>query len=420
MSNAKPIEIFRGGSHVDNMGRRMTFSRADVDAIANAYDPASFAAPLVVGHPKTNDPAFGWVKSLKVRDDGVLIAEPEKVEPQFAEAVRAGRYRKVSASFYLPDHPANPAPGQYYLRHVGFLGAAAPAVKGLSPVEFNEQEEKVVTLVMSRRSPAAEFSDPEEDGFDKKLGVARLLSVIADFVGGENRAGRELDFMEQEKLQEGKNTGPAVRARLRELTGLGMSLEDISKALSAMGEQAARSAGTLGAILHEQIANPPDSLIGFLNRVKPPEKTTENAEPGRDGGQIKKETALSDAEKTRLAALEAENAALKKANASFAEQTAAARKKEDADFVASLVKDGKLAPAMAAGVTSFMQSLDGEKTVSFSEGGDKTPRAFFRDLLAGAGKVIDFAERSAGDGKEEAKPQPLEARMAAQFKTGKE
>jgi DNA-binding transcriptional MerR regulator len=481
MSNVKTIEIFRAGSHVDNSGRALSFSRGDVEAIAAAYDAAAFAAPLVVGHPKTNDPAFGWVKSLAVRKDGVLVAEPEKVEPQFAEAVRAGRYRKVSASFYLPDHPGNPAPGQYYLRHVGFLGAAAPAVKGLSPVELNEREEKIVTV---------EFSDSASAG--PKGALAGFLASLSETIS---------DFMDQEKLQEGKGTGPAVRARIKRLQAAGMSLEDISKALSAMGANASRSAGTLSAILNEEIANPPDSLIGFLNRVKPPKKTSDNAEgdPEEDGfaeseltrmlnsaldasvdedttrrqlieraasragvasgtvrailrGDIEaqksdpiifniartfgltlspapagfsdnteKEDTLSADEKARLAALEAENADLKKKAAAFAEAQGAARKKEDADFVAGLVKDGKLAPAMAAGVTSFMQSLDADKTVSFSEGDAKTPRAFFRALLENAGKVIDFAERSAGSAEGAGKPQALEERMAANFKTtGKE
>ena len=54
--------------------------------------------------------------------------------------VRAGRFKKVSASFYTPDSPHNPVPGVYYLRHVGFLGAQPPAVKGLAPVPVNFAE----------------------------------------------------------------------------------------------------------------------------------------------------------------------------------------------------------------------------------------------------------------------------------------
>jgi hypothetical protein len=53
--------------------------------------------------------------------------------------VKAGAYKKVSASFYPKDHPNNPTPGVYALRHVGFLGAQPPAVKGLKPTEFAEE-----------------------------------------------------------------------------------------------------------------------------------------------------------------------------------------------------------------------------------------------------------------------------------------
>ncbi|EJY2457757.1 peptidase, partial [Escherichia coli] len=73
-----------------------------------------------------------------------LMAEPAQLDPQFAEMVTDGRFKKVSASFYLPDSPSNPKPGVLYLRHVGFLGAQPPSVKGLKQVSFSEQEEGVV------------------------------------------------------------------------------------------------------------------------------------------------------------------------------------------------------------------------------------------------------------------------------------
>ncbi|MDL7720683.1 peptidase, partial [Escherichia coli] len=93
--------------------------------------------------PRTEDPAWGWVKALSL--SGVdLMAEPAQLDPQFAEMVTDGRFKKVSASFYLPDSPSNPKPGVLYLRHVGFLGAQPPSVKGLKQVSFSEQEEGVV------------------------------------------------------------------------------------------------------------------------------------------------------------------------------------------------------------------------------------------------------------------------------------
>ncbi|MGP1664484.1 MAG: hypothetical protein ACTS5I_00925 [Rhodanobacter sp.] len=129
------IEIFRAGSHVANDGRTLEFSAADLAQIASSYDPALSEAPMVVGHPQVNAPAYGWAKSLHA-DGDVLFAQPHQVDAAFAEMVNAGRFKKRSASIYLGDTPGNPTPGKMYLRHIGFLGAAAPGVKGLRDAQF--------------------------------------------------------------------------------------------------------------------------------------------------------------------------------------------------------------------------------------------------------------------------------------------
>lgn len=119
------MEVFRAGKHVSSSGAERDWSVDDLVRMAEAYDPTIHQAPLVVGHPKDNDPAYGWVKALKV-DGNTLLAMPDQVEPAFAELVKAGRYKKRSISLY-PDGT---------LRHVGFLGAQPPAVKGLKDIEF--------------------------------------------------------------------------------------------------------------------------------------------------------------------------------------------------------------------------------------------------------------------------------------------
>lgn len=129
------IHIFKPGTHTTLGGASLSFSESDLAASAAAYDPAIHEAPLVVGHPKTDDPAYGWVRSLQFAESG-LSAEPQQVDAEFAEMVNAGRFKKISAAFYPPDAPTNPVPGVYYLRHVGFLGAQPPAIKGLKQVEF--------------------------------------------------------------------------------------------------------------------------------------------------------------------------------------------------------------------------------------------------------------------------------------------
>ncbi len=139
----KPLHILKPGHYITGAGDRVTFSENDLHVCANAYDPALHEAPIVIGHPTTNAPAYGWIKRLSAQGRD-LIAEPQQLEPTFAESVVSGRYKKLSAAFYAPDSPHNPVPGIYYLQHVGFLGAQPPAVKGLKPVTFSEGEEGVV------------------------------------------------------------------------------------------------------------------------------------------------------------------------------------------------------------------------------------------------------------------------------------
>lgn len=148
------VEIFRPGRHTAMSGAVIEFSAADVAAMAAVYDPAVHEAPHVVGHPKTDGPAYGWVQSLGVNAAGRLcVTGSRQVEADFAEMVTAGRFKKRSASFYPPEHPSNPTPGTYYLKHVGWLGATPPAIKGLADfsaaaddtglVEFGDWQDEV-------------------------------------------------------------------------------------------------------------------------------------------------------------------------------------------------------------------------------------------------------------------------------------
>lgn len=93
-------------------------------------------APAVVGHPKDNSPAFGWATALRL-NNGVLEAQFADTDDQFEQMVEEGKFRKRSASFYL-----NPP----QLRHVGFLGAMPPAVKGLRDIQFNDGESVTVEI----------------------------------------------------------------------------------------------------------------------------------------------------------------------------------------------------------------------------------------------------------------------------------
>lgn len=137
------IEIFKAGKRPDAHGTVVEITPADLQQVVDAYDVAYHEAPAVIGHPTMEAPAYAWVKGLQL-DGDVLKAELDQVHPEFAEMVTDGRFKKVSASFYLANSPDNPKQGSLYLRHVGFLGAMPPAVKGLRNPEFSESEQGIV------------------------------------------------------------------------------------------------------------------------------------------------------------------------------------------------------------------------------------------------------------------------------------
>ncbi len=147
MDQKPAIRILKPGTFTSIEGNPITFGAKDLQAIADGYDAASDPAPLVIGHPQMDDPAWGWVGSLSV-ENGELVAHPDTIEAGFAERVRKGEYRKVSARLYEPGNPHNPKPGSFYLKHIGFLGAHAPGVKGLGTVQFAEGDEDTTATII--------------------------------------------------------------------------------------------------------------------------------------------------------------------------------------------------------------------------------------------------------------------------------
>jgi hypothetical protein len=148
------IEIFRAGRHIDDAGTVHNFSAADVAGMVRSYDSTLREAPLTIGHPADNLPAYGWVKGLGVNAAGNLVMDTHQVQPQFAEMLGAKLFKKRSASFYTPSNPHNPKPGNWYLRHVAFLGAQPPAIPGLADFASNAAD-GAISFSESEDSPPA-------------------------------------------------------------------------------------------------------------------------------------------------------------------------------------------------------------------------------------------------------------------------
>jgi hypothetical protein len=178
------IEIFRAGVRTDDAGNTHTITEAMLAQTVAAYDPALHEAPHTVGHPKHNMPAYGWVERLAANGGVLQVESSKQVEPQFAEMVADGRVKKRSSSFYHPKDPANPVPGVWYLRHVAWLGAQPPAVKGLKDVAFSEGGFEAVCFSESIPQPK---TPPEHSPMDEDL-KAQLAQAQKDLAAAKEAA----------------------------------------------------------------------------------------------------------------------------------------------------------------------------------------------------------------------------------------
>jgi len=412
----KPLHIFRAGRHTAMSGQSFEFSEAEVEAVAAAYDPALHEAPIVVGHPRTDAPAYGWVKSLRA-EGAELFAEPDQVEPAFAEMVRAGRFKRISASFYPPKASANPAPGSYYLKHVGFLGAQPPAVKGLKAAEFADDGE-AVTLELDFSE--AEIAGVASAGFG---GLRRVVSGLRDWLlasQGQEVADGIVPAHELEGIRTTEEFMRNVMEREARPSDAAFAQTDLSRRLNARLDERAEDAaarsglidrmateagierGTVLQILRGEIATPPeerlrgfakvlglkaDDLIDLVDLAETEEGETDMS--GKDTRTPEERQAALDAREAEIAAREA----------AFAEERGRARRDADAALLDELVEDGRIAPGLKDEMAAFMEALDAEEEITFAEGqACRTPRDWFRDLLSSRTRqLIDFSERAGGE-----------------------
>lgn len=187
--NGKWIEVFRSGTHTDANGKKISFTQSDLESIAKNYNENEHTAPVVVGHPKDNHPAYGWVEKLKA-EGGKLKAKLKEVIPEFSEAVKKGLYKKRSISLY-PD---------MRLRHLGFLGAKPPAVKGLEDIAFSEEsqtlcfEENFETEETMEEVEKLKKQLEEKDEALKKM--QEHLNSISSALEGEKKNKQEKEIEE--------------------------------------------------------------------------------------------------------------------------------------------------------------------------------------------------------------------------------
>ena len=273
----KPLHLLKAGTFTDAHGQRVTLTVGDLSAIAAAYDPVRHEAPIVVGHPAMDAPAYGWIDSLSA-DAESLRGTAHQVNPVFAEAVRAGAYKKISVSLYGPRHPNNPTPDSWHLRHVGFLGGQTPAVKGLPNVELAE-DDTAVTLEFelgeaddaTRRAsdlaaaapiPLSEHEDPD---MDKTTELAEREAALAErerkaqakeaeLAQAEAQARRQDAAAFTEALVKDRKVLPRDQAAMTELLSV---LPDAATVAFAEGDSDVRREGAASAFLRQFLSRLP-------------------------------------------------------------------------------------------------------------------------------------------------------------------
>lgn len=359
------VPIFKGGKQTDSKGIEHDGDELIDQAVAT-FEPEQHEPPVVIGHPKENAPAFAWVKELKTAIKGgikTLYAKFKDVVPEFAGAVEQGLYKKRSASFY-PD-------GR--LRHVGFLGAAPPAVKGLADLKFEDDEEAI----------SFDFYDP---GMNT---IARVLRSLRDWLiekEGKEKADEIIPDWDVEYIKDEANKDTELS------TGQATAFGGADPSVIDNKGGAAKKEETSMSVFTEKFKN----FLGFMgvDMSKVPDDALPVAAPEGMAASAFTEADIETAKK------EAEKKTRKDVEAEFVEKerkaAKQARQAEISTWCDTMVKEGRLTPALVKfGVPELLSFMaESDNVIEFGE--DKSQATYF-DRLKGLfetelPKLVNFGE----------------------------
>lgn len=235
------VEIAKVGRVADSLGVNRDLTPEWIQTVIANYSGGPHEAPLVLGHPESDSaPAHGWVQEIRLNGD-VLEARFADTNDEFEKAVERGEYKKRSASFYLD--PPN-------LRHVGFLGAQPPAIKGLRDIQFAEGDSFAVeTFNLQEKKMGLEDTDVEK----VTEGVFEKVKAFFKSPEGKPAEANSTEFSEA-KLTELVNG--AVAAATADFT------EKVTKLETANADLQAKLDGQIGNGVKAEIASFVESIPG--------------------------------------------------------------------------------------------------------------------------------------------------------------
>ena len=164
-------------------------------------------SPITIDHPENSkiakSAAWGWITGLK-KQGNVLMGKMDSLVPEFALMLSKGMFKKRSIGIKKDENG-------WYLDHLAFLGAKAPAVAGLKDIDFS--------------------TDGEVFTFDADL---------KDFTYPNPTEGDNMDIKElQAKLDEANASISTFEAEKKDLTSKVEKLAEFEKKVKELEAQVA-------------------------------------------------------------------------------------------------------------------------------------------------------------------------------------
>lgn len=345
------IEVFSIGRWTDGAGNTSDWTLDDLKEIAESYNPQIYDAPIVIGHPDIDSPAYGWIDALKVEGEK-LLAKPKQLVDEFKDWVKRGLYKKISISIF-PDMT---------LRHIGFLGGAPPAVKGLKSVAFTKKKAEWQFEKEIKMKFAKQCSHMNEDG---------------TFIGGFD--GCVEHMMQCENLPE-ENANRLCAYIGRKAGKMSEATDNIKKGGNTMREWITKLEEAVGLAKKELT---PDPSVKFTEvDVQAKVKEAEDRVFAEAQKKIDSEKKEKEGAQRKLKEIEDQK-----------------RKEGVASFCENLCKEGKLTPALRKIMEPIMIAVAADETqIEFSEGVKKTKLDGIKDFLNELPKVVTFKEMVQAEG----------------------
>lgn len=252
---------------------------AHVAEIASGYDAEKNPCPLVWGHPASDSPALGVIAAARA-EGAKLFVKVKNIAKEVIEGVKEGRILNRSVAIWAPDHPSNPTPGKYHLRHLGLLGGQAPAIPNMPRLRFSADEsalegdegpaDALLFTVEPSPTKVQEVRDPAPQKEPTTMTEAEIKAKEAEFEARQKELDereeaakkRDSEFAASEKKRrEGENEA-AIAAAIEAGKVLPAEKDDLAAIFNALPVAPMTFAAELGGE-----CEPRQALAKFLDAL---------------------------------------------------------------------------------------------------------------------------------------------------------